>query len=324
MQIVKAVVLAGACRGSVPWPSLGLAARQLAPVANRPVLFHHLDALARAGVKEAAIVTDATTRASIHEALGDGGEWGLELTHIQHEGSRNVLASGPICDFVGSAPVLVHHGDILLRERLAALEGDFAEQDLDALILRPSGRFTPSAGYIIGPDVHRPMRREAAALDDVLKQLGAAGARIGVREVDACMPCRRGADELLAANRRMLERLEPRQRGERVFDSEIQGAVDIHPSAEVRDSLIRGPVALGPRARISNAYVGPYPSIGAGVEIECVEIEHSIVLDGARIRFVDSRVEGSLVGPRANVTRDFSMPRALRLSIGEGTQVSFG
>jgi len=190
--------------------------------------------------------------------------------------------------------------------------------------LRPSGRVTASAGYIIGPDVYPPLRGEVAALDDVLQRLGAAGARIGIRDVDACMPCRHGADELLAANRRMLERLEPRHRGERVFDSDIQGAVDIHPSAEVRDSLIRGPVALGPRARISNAYVGPYTSIGAGVEIECVEIEHSIVLDGARIRFLEARVEGSLVGPRANVTRDFSMPRAVRLSIGEGTQVSFG
>jgi glucose-1-phosphate thymidylyltransferase len=323
MQVAKAVVLAGDCRGSVPWPSLGLAARQLAPVANRPVLFHHLDALARAGVREAAIVTDATTRASIREALGDGAQWGLDLTHVHHDGSRNVLASEPICEFVGSSPVLVHHGDILLRERLSALEGDFAERDLDALILRPSGRFTPSAGYIIGPDVHPSLRRDGAALDDVLQRLRADGARIGVREVDACMPCRRGADELLSANRRMLEQLEPGHRGERVFDSEIQGTVDIHPSAEVRASLIRGPVAIGPRARISNAYVGPYTSIGAGVEIECVEIEHSIILDGARIRFLDSRVEGSLVGPRADVARDFSLPRAVRLSIGEGTRVSF-
>jgi glucose-1-phosphate thymidylyltransferase len=79
---------------------------------------------------------------------------------------------------------------------------------------------------------------------------------------------------------------------------------------------------IGPGARISNAYVGPYTSIGADVEIECVEIEHSIVLDGAQIRFLATRVEGSLIGPGAHVTHDFQMPRAVRLWIGEGAQVS--
>jgi glucose-1-phosphate thymidylyltransferase len=239
----------------------------------------------------------------------------------------NVLASAAVADFVGSVPVLVHYGDVLLREPVSTLRDDFANRDLDALILMPGARTEPSgswgsAGYIIGPDVYSRLRREAAALDDALPRLGADGARIGVREVDACMPCRGGADELLEANRRMLDQLVPQHCGERVFDSEIQGRVLLHPSAEVRASIIRGPVVIGPRARISDSYIGPYTSIAAGVEIDSVEIEHSIVLDRARIRFLASRIEGSLVGPGANVTRDFHMPRALRLSIGEGAQVS--
>src|SRR6185437_289663 len=124
MQIAKAVVLAGDCRGSTPWPDVGLAARQLTPVANRPVLFHHLDALAGAGIREAAIVTDASTRAGIREAVADGSEWGLEIQHLDDDGTLNVLASAPVAEFVGSEPVLVHHGDILLREPLSALEDD--------------------------------------------------------------------------------------------------------------------------------------------------------------------------------------------------------
>ena len=103
------------------------------------------------------------------------------------------------------------------------------------------------------------------------------------------------------------------QRGERVFDSEIQGRVSLDPSAEVHDSLIRGPVAIGPRARITNAYIGPYTSIGADVQIDCVEIEHSIVLDRAQLRSIGTRIEGSLIGPDARVTRDFRMPQAIRL-----------
>src|SRR3954463_2320471 len=110
MEIAKAVVLAGACPGPGPWPFAGFAARQLAPVANRPVLFHHLDALAGAGIRQAAIVTDATTRTSIREAVGDGSEWGLELTHVEPLESVNVLEESAVAAFIGTEPVLVHHG----------------------------------------------------------------------------------------------------------------------------------------------------------------------------------------------------------------------
>lgn len=327
MRIAKAIVLAGECRGSAPWPDVGLAVRQLAPVANRPVLFHHLDALAGAGVLEAAIVTDGTTRASIRAALGDGSEWGLAITHLEYDGAANVVATSAVAEFVGSVPVLVHHGDVLLRERLSALNDDFADQDLDALILRPGATdqheaARSAAGYILGPDVYAQLRAEGSPIDDVVPRLGAAGARIGVREVDACMPCRGGAKELLEANRRMLDQMIPEPPGERIFDSEIQGRVAVHPSTEIRNSVVRGPAVIGPGARISDAYIGPYSSIGAGVEIDGVELEHSIVFDRARLRFLGSRVEGSLIGPGASVTRDFQMPQALRLAIGEGARVS--
>ena len=92
MEIAKAVVLAGAYSGPRIWPSVGVAARQLAPVANRPVLFHHLDSVAGAGVRQAAVVTDATTGASIREALGEGSEWGLELIHVEDDGAFDPLA----------------------------------------------------------------------------------------------------------------------------------------------------------------------------------------------------------------------------------------
>jgi glucose-1-phosphate thymidylyltransferase len=324
MEIAKAVVLAGKCGGSTSWPSVGVAARQLAPVANRPVLFHHLDALQSAGVTEAAIVTDGTTGASIRAAIGDGSDWGLEVRHLEYHGTSDVLACSSVAAFVGAAPVVVQHGDILLRERLSALEDDFADQELDALILCPGSKAHGAAGYIIGPELHERIRKDTAALDDVLQRLRIAGARIRVREVDACMPCRGGADELLEANRRMLEQLLPDHHGERVFESEIQGPVAVHPSAEIQASVVRGPVAIGPGARISDSYIGPYTSIGAGVELDCVEIEHSIVLEGAHVRFLESRVEGSVIGPGARVSRDFRMPRALRLSVGEGSHVSFG
>jgi len=130
MKIAKAVVLAGECGGSTPWPSMGIAARQLAPVANRPVLFHHLDALQSAGVTEAAIVTDAVTGASIRAAVGDGSDWELDVTHLEYHGTADVIASASVSAFVGGAPVIVQHGDVLMRERLTLGSAPMATGEL--------------------------------------------------------------------------------------------------------------------------------------------------------------------------------------------------
>jgi glucose-1-phosphate thymidylyltransferase len=334
MEIAKAVVLAGDCGGPEPWPSLGLPARQLAPVANKPVLFHHLSTLAGAGVRDAVVVTDDVTHTSIRDAIGDGSAWGLDVLYVDEDGRADVLASPAIANFVGDGPVVVQHGDVLLHEGLTALCGHFADASLDALVLRLAVRVNgsvrrpePSVGFIIGSDGRNALRHEAAedpaaGVDELFARLAADGARIGVREVDAGLPCRGGTKALLDANRRMLEDLVADTHGERVFDSEMQGRVAIHPSAEVRDSLVRGPVSIGPGATVSDAYVGPYTSIGADVHLDSVEIEHSIVLDGASIRFVGSRIEGSLVGPGAQIERDFRVPQAVRLWVGAGAEVA--
>src|SRR5690349_16489854 len=157
MEIAKAVVLAGACSGPTICSSVGFAVHQLAPVANRPVLFHHLDAVAGAGVRQAAVMTDPTTSSRIREALGDGSEWGLELIHVEDDGALDPFASPDVAEFVGTAPVLVHHGDVLLSERLSALKDDLGARGLDAMLLRPealdvSDPALPYAGYLIGPE----------------------------------------------------------------------------------------------------------------------------------------------------------------------------
>ena len=323
MRIAKAVVLATQSWGRESWPNLGFSTRHLAPVANKPVLFHHLDALAAAGVGETAIVCDRRSDAGVREAVGDGSPWGLEVRYVDESPLVDILASRRIADFIGSAPVLVQHGDILLREAVTQLGEQFLDEGLDALVMH-AGRSSrqPIDGYLIGEGVYPDLLRHAVPLADALAQLRERGARIQERDVDASLPCRGGAEGLLATNRRMLEAMQHDVRGERIFDTELQGRVTVDPSAEIRDSLIRGPVVIGPRARITNAYVGPYTSIGADVEIDCVEIEHSIVLDRARLRFLGTRIEGSLIGPDARVERDLRIPQAVRLSVGAGAEVA--
>lgn len=323
MRIAKAVVLATESWGMESWPNLGFSTRHLAPVANKPVLFHHLDALAAAGIAEAAIVCDRRSDAGVREAVGDGSAWDLDVRYVDESQFGDLLASRRIAEFVGSAPVLVQHGDILLREAVTRLGEQFAEEGLDALVMHAGHASRhPIDGYLIGSGVYPDLLRQSEPLIDALATLRELGARIHERDVDASLPCRGGAQGLLDTNRRMLETMPQGVRGERIFDTELQGRVAVDPSAEIRDSLIRGPVAIGPRARITNGYVGPYTSVGADVEIDCVEIEHSIVLDRARLRFLGARIEGSLIGPDARVERTLRIPQAVRLSVGAGAEVA--
>jgi glucose-1-phosphate thymidylyltransferase len=334
MQTAKAIVLARDCRGPEPWPNLGLAARQLAPVANKPILFHHLDALAGVGVREAAVVTDVQTDAGIRDAVGDGSSWGLDVRYVTHDGRDDVLVSPEVADFIDGAPLIVQHGDVLLRERVGTLWEQFSDAALDALVLYPgarangaNGRLPTATAYMIGGDVQEALRREAGAhpaqgLDEVLARLRDSGASVQAWAVEACLPCRGRAEALLEANRWMLEDVAPLEPGELVVRSEVQGRVAIHPTAEVRDSLIRGPVSIAAGACISDAYIGPYTSIGANVTIEGIEVEHSIVLHDAKLRFLGARLDGSLVGPGAEVTREFHVPRAMRLWVGERAEIA--
>jgi glucose-1-phosphate thymidylyltransferase len=328
MNIARAVVLATDSRNPEPWPGLGLSTRHLAPVANKPVLFHHLEALSSAGIGETAIVCDRRSTAAIRDAVGDGSGWDLEVRYFEESPLEGILSSSALAGFVGSEPVLVQHGDILLDEDLSTLRDQFADHGLDALVMhagswsrRKHDRARSIDGYLIGAGVFADLRRQAGGLEDALARLQATGARIQERFVEACLPCRGGTEALLAANRRMLEAMTADQCGERVFDSEIQGRLALDPSAEVRDSLIRGPVAIGPGARITNAYIGPYTSIGAGVVIEGAEIEHSIVLEQAELRYVGTRLESSVIGSGARVLRDFRTPSAIRVSIGDGAEI---
>src|SRR3954451_11715112 len=107
MTVAKAVVLATDRRGPEPWPDLGLSSRQLAPVANKPVLFHHLEALATAGIDEIAIVCDRRSSAGIRNAVGDGSAWNLEVRYVEASPHESVLASPAIAGFIGAAPVVV-------------------------------------------------------------------------------------------------------------------------------------------------------------------------------------------------------------------------
>lgn len=327
MEIASALILAGRDKGDRPWPIAPAGPKHLVPVANRPILFHNLEALRAAGVLEATILFDAQAEAPIRRAVGDGRDWGIVVRYAEWDAARGVrgaLSAGH--SYLRDEPVLVQQGDALLREHMHGHIAAFAREQLDALALRlrhPAGASLRALapGYLLSPRAVEILLDGVAPAGSPMADVRARGGRVRVENVDGCLPCHGTQDMLLESNRRVLERLEPSVDPASMEDCTVQGPVEVHPTARIRRSLLRGPLVIGAGARITDAYVGPYTSLGAGVTVEGAEIEHSIVLPEAELRFVGTRLESSVIGRGARIGRKFDLPGAIRLSIGDGAEV---
>jgi glucose-1-phosphate thymidylyltransferase len=205
-----------------------------------------------------------------------------------------------------------------MQRPLGELGRHFDEGRLDALVLRHGAGPAPRTGYIVGAEAADALCA-SEGVDGVLGRLRDAGGRVDVLDVEACTPCRGGQDALLEANRCLLDEMAA---GDEPGAARVQGRAWIHPTARLVDSVVRGPAVIGPEAEIRDAYVGPYTSIGARAVIEGAEIENSIVLDEARVHFLPSRLEASVIGRGARIGVDFRLPRSLRLSVGEHAVVT--
>jgi glucose-1-phosphate thymidylyltransferase len=323
MEIAKALILTGPGSDDRPWATASGTPKHLFPVANRPILFHNLEALGATGVQEATILVDPGAHRAIRSAAGDGRAFGLSLRYDEWQpsvGVRGALAAGRA--FLEDEPVLVQHGDALLRDRMIGHVSAFTRERLDALaftLTSPCGSVDP--GYLLSARAVSMLLDDPSASGHPIDGVLAGGGRVRVAPVDGLLPCHGDEAALLESNRAMLERLLPSPDHPGLDDCVVQGAVDIDPTARVSRSMLRGPIIIGPGARITDAYIGPSTAIGAGAVIEGTEIEYSIVLEEAVLRFVGTRIESSVIGRRARVARTFRLPGALRLSVGEGAEV---
>jgi glucose-1-phosphate thymidylyltransferase len=327
----------------------------LEQVANRPIVHHVLDALEAAGVQDVVVASSDELAGDVRASLARREQGGLRLRYVEQQGPLHVAgALSLVAPMIGEAPCIVHLASGLLDQPLAPLmdrvrgdspdvsvivhQGSAPDEHLSAATqdllhiaeLDQDGAALGMAGVLLfGRDaVRRYCGEDASAADRKLDltrmahRITAAGANLHVSLADAWRRYAGDPVDLLELNRIALDRLEmDRQRpGNR--SNRIEGRVRIHERAAVRASVIVGPTVIGPDARIADAYIGPYTSIGAGARIEGTEIERSIVAAGASITHVGGRLVGSIVGQDARIFRDFSLPRALRLRIGAGTEVA--
>jgi glucose-1-phosphate thymidylyltransferase len=331
-------------------PALGPIAAT--PIGNRTLLEHALDAAAGAGVERIALAVEPSALERLERVLAAAGSDGRPAVepfeHDPREGLDGLLSRAtPI---IGSEEFLFHLGDSVcwsldLRAESTALGAADAlivvgpPPDGNGRALRAHRESVPETGgrlrarhlgvYAVGPDFGAaaaavPVAERgdlAAATQATLALLAEHGGRTHYRRQDEAWRYSRDARSLLEANRLALERLPCDPVRARVEGSEIHGPLDVHPSVTIESSRIMGPVSIGAGCRIRQAYIGPYTTLGVEVEVEGAEVSDSVIMDGAAVRHIGERLEASVIGANAQVSRQFRLPRAMRLEVGAGAEV---
>jgi glucose-1-phosphate thymidylyltransferase len=352
---MKALVLSGG-KGTRLRPITYTSAKQLVPVANKPVLFRVIETIRDVGITDIGIVI-GDTGGEIRQAVGNGRRWGVNITYIEQEAplglahavkiSRHFLQDDTFVMFLGDnciqggiAPLVKqftdnqHNAQIVLKEVLDPRQFGVAELDEDGrivgLVEKPPD--PPSNLALVGIymfDAHvweaietiTPSFRGELEITDAIQWLIDQNYAVYPYVHDGWWIDTGKKDDLLEANRLLLDDLEPAIAGYVDRTSNLIGKVIVEAGAEIINSTIRGPAIIGEHTRILNAYIGPFTSIYHHCIIEDSEVEHSIVLEQSSIIDLPHRLEDSLIGRNVEVGRSMLKPKAYRLLIGDNSSV---
>ena len=351
---MKGLILSGG-KGTRLRPLTYTSAKQLVPVANKPVLFYGIEAIAEAGITDIGIVV-GDTQAEIRAAVGDGSRWGVKVQYIEQDAPRGLAHAVKISrDYIGNEPFVMYLGDNLLNKGITQFVREFDAQKPAAQILltrvpdpqmfgvaqldngkvvrlvekpkEPIGDLALVGVYMFGPEVFesvnriKPSFRNELEITDAIQDLIDRGLTVRPHIVEGWWKDTGKLEDMLEANRLILETFDRKIDGSVDPQSRVEGKVVIEKGAVIERSVIRGPAIIGRGARIMHAYVGPFTSIGNEVEIKDTEIEHSIVLEGSSLRDLSNRVIDSLIGRNVRIWREPVKPSAYRFMLGDNSEV---
>jgi glucose-1-phosphate thymidylyltransferase len=352
---LKGLILSGG-RGTRLRPITFTSAKQLVPVANTPVLFYGIEAMAAAGIDDIGIIIAPETGDEIREVTGDGSRFGVRLTYILQDEpaglAHAVLTAEP---FLGDDSFVMYLGDNLLQGGISELVQAFTDHAPDALILltpvpdphnygvaelddngavsrlvekpaEPKSDLALVGVYMFTSLIHaaaraiEPSGRGELEITDAIQWIVDNGKRVESHVVRGWWKDTGRLDDMLEANRLILDTIDRRIDGE-LIDAQVEGRVIVEAGAVLENATVRGPAVIGAGAVIRDAYIGPYTAIGPRCVIEGAEIEHSILLEGAAVRGLDGRMESSLLGRDVQIARGRTQPRAYRFMVGDQSEI---
>ncbi|MEV5432413.1 glucose-1-phosphate thymidylyltransferase [Streptomyces sp. NPDC052701] len=351
---MKALVLAGGS-GTRLRPITHTSSKQLVPVANKPILFYGLEAIAAAGIREVGVIVGSTA-AEIEAAVGDGSRFGLDITFIPQSEPLGLAHAVLIArDFLGDDDFVMYLGDNFVLDGITDVVDEFRKDRCDAHILltrvpdptafgvavvdaqgrvtaleekprRPRSDLAVAGVYLFGPRIHDAVRaitpsgRGELEITDALQWM--VDQRLGVRStvITGYWKDTGNVTDMLEVNRILLERQDRRIDGHVDDASEIIGRVRVEAGAHIRGSRIVGPAVIGAGSVVTDSYIGPSTSVAESCRITGSEIEYSIVLRDSSLEGV-RRVEASLIGRNVQVSLAPRLPATHRLVIGDHGRV---
>jgi len=351
---MKALILSGG-EGTRLRPITHTAAKQLIPIANKPILFYGIEAVREAGITDVGIVVGDTYE-EIKKAVGEGKRWGSKVTYIKQEAPLGLAHAVKISqDFLANESFVMYLGDNIIKQGIKSLVDEFRKKRANSQILlahvenpgqfgvaelergkvvrlvekpkEPKTDLALVGVYMFDHHIFeavnniKPSWRGELEITDAIQYLIDKNFLVHSHIIDGWWKDTGKPEDLLEANRIMLDDLEARIRGEIDKDSKISGKVRIEEGAQIINSVIRGPATVARGCKIVHSYIGPFTSIYYNVLIEDSEIEHSIVMEECEISGLKARIEDSLIGKNVVIIKSTSKPKAYRFMLGDSSQV---
>ncbi|MBD2666503.1 glucose-1-phosphate thymidylyltransferase [Richelia sinica FACHB-800] len=355
---MKALILSGG-KGTRLRPLTYTGAKQLVPVANKPILWYGIEEMVAAGIKDIGIIISPETGAEVRNKTGNGDRFNANITYILQEQPAGLAHAVKVAlPFLGDSPFLMYLGDNLIQQGdLSYFLQEFNQQQPDALILlrqvsnpsafgvakvddtgrvlqliekpkEPPSNLALVGVYFFSPIIHdaiaaiQPSARGELEITDAIQSLIDWQKQVVACNLDGWWLDTGKKDDLLEANRLILDTyLTKSIVGDVDTNSQIIGRVQIGANSQIINCTIRGPVVIGSGCHLENCFIGPYSSIANNTTLIDTDLEHSVVLEGAKIIGIHDRIIDSVIGYRAQLTVAPRRPKALRFLIGDDCQI---
>lgn len=354
---MKGLILSGG-KGTRMRPITHTAAKQLLPVANKPILFYAVEAIKDAGINEIGIIISPETGGDVRMALGDGSRWGIRIEYIVQDEPKGLAhAVKTAKPFLGNDAFVMYLGDNLIKDGVKPLVDRFRQGKADSLILlkevahpssfgvaelngngrilcleekpaKPKSNLALVGIYLFNDNIHKaideikPSRRGELEITDAIQKLIDMKYHVDSHILTSWWLDTGKKDDMLEANRVVLDEMEDFvMQGTLESGTVVSGRVHVGTGSRLLNCTVRGPAVIGSDCLLENTYIGPFTSIGDGAHVSNVEIEHSILREQCRIKDFDGRIVDSLIGVNVELARSHAKPVAYKFMLGDDSKV---